>query len=77
MWLRAQALRRPASGIVAVLHDVVEDTAVTPDDLRRAGFSEGAWLEAVFGQFYVAVVVAQLVGLKLAQAVSRREPGPE
>ena len=36
-----------------------------------------AWLEAVFGQFYVAVVVAQLVGLKLAQAVSRREPGPE
>jgi (p)ppGpp synthase/HD superfamily hydrolase len=27
--------------IVAVLHDVVEDTAVTLDDLRCAGFSEG------------------------------------
>jgi hypothetical protein len=26
--------------IVAVLHDVVEDTPVTLDDLRRAGFSE-------------------------------------
>lgn len=29
------------------------------------------WLEAVFGQFYMAVVVAQLVGLKLTQAVVR------
>lgn len=27
------------------------------------------WLEAVFGQFYIAVVVAQLVGLKLAQSL--------
>jgi len=27
------------------------------------------WLEVMFGQFYMAVVVAQLVGLKLAQAV--------
>lgn len=26
--------------IVAVLHDVIEDTSVTADDLRRAGFSE-------------------------------------
>src|SRR4051794_30738102 len=26
--------------IVAVLHDVIEDTSVTDDDLRRAGFSE-------------------------------------
>jgi hypothetical protein len=32
--------------IVAVLHDVVEDTKVTLDDLRRAGFSE-AVLSAV------------------------------
>jgi hypothetical protein len=32
--------------IVAVLHDVVEDTKVTLDDLRRAGFSETI-LEAV------------------------------
>jgi hypothetical protein len=31
----------------------------------------------VFGQFYVAVVVAQLVGLKLAQAVGRSESGPK
>jgi hypothetical protein len=36
-----------------------------------------AWLEAVFGQFYVAVVVAQLVGLKLAQAVGRSASGPK
>ena len=26
--------------IVAVLHDVIEDTSVTADDLRQAGFSE-------------------------------------
>lgn len=32
--------------IVAVLHDVVEDTKVTLDDLRRAGFKEKV-LEAV------------------------------
>ena len=31
------------------------------------------WLEAVFGQFYMAVVVAQLVGLKLSQAVNRTD----
>jgi (p)ppGpp synthase/HD superfamily hydrolase len=29
-----------AARIVAVLHDVVEDTPVTLDDLRRRGFSE-------------------------------------
>jgi hypothetical protein len=29
------------------------------------------WLEVLFGQFYMAVVVAQLVGLKLAQALAR------
>ena len=28
-----------------------------------------AWLEVMFGAFYVAVIVAQLVGMKLAQAV--------
>lgn len=33
------------------------------------------WLEAMFGQFYMAVVVAQLVGMKLAQAI--RPGGPE
>jgi hypothetical protein len=30
-------------------------------------------LEAIFGQFYVAVVVAQMVGLKLAQATRGKE----
>jgi hypothetical protein len=33
------------------------------------------WLEVIFGQFYMAVVVAQLVGMKLAQAI--RPDGPE
>lgn len=36
----------PEAQIVAVLHDVVEDTSVTLEDLRRAGFSK-AILEAV------------------------------
>jgi voltage-gated potassium channel len=27
------------------------------------------WVESVFGQFYIAVVVAQLVGLRLVQAI--------
>jgi len=31
------------------------------------------WLEVLFGQFYMAVVVAQLVGMKLAQAISRHD----
>jgi len=30
-----------------------------------------AMLEGVFGQFYIAVVVAQLVGSKLAEAATR------
>ena len=33
-----------------------------------------AMLEAVFGQFYIAVVVAQLVGLRLAKAFGPKEP---
>jgi len=33
-----------------------------------------AMLEAVFGQFYIAIVVAQLVGLRLAQALTPGEP---
>jgi hypothetical protein len=32
-----------------------------------------ATVEAVFGQLYLAVIVAQLIGLKLAQAASREE----
>ena len=31
-----------------------------------------SWLEVVFGQFYIAVVVAQLVGLRLAQVLKRK-----
>jgi len=31
------------------------------------------WLEVMFGRFYMAVVVAQIVGLKLAQALARRD----
>jgi hypothetical protein len=30
-----------------------------------------SWLEVVFGQFYIAVVVAQLVGLRLAESIRR------
>jgi hypothetical protein len=33
-----------------------------------------AMLEAIFGQFYIAVVVAQLVGLRLAQAITPGKP---
>jgi Ion channel len=33
-----------------------------------------AALEAIFGQFYIAVVVAQLVGLRLARAVAPKDP---
>ena len=32
-------------------------------------------IEAVFGQFYVAIVVAQIIGMKLAQALT--PPGPD
>lgn len=30
-----------------------------------------SWFEVVFGQFYIAVVVAQLVGLRLAESIRR------
>jgi voltage-gated potassium channel len=33
-----------------------------------------SWLESVFGQFYIAVVVAQLVGLRLAEVIKRSRP---
>ncbi len=38
---------------------------VTPVNHVAATF---AWLEATFGQFYIAVVVAQVVGFRMAQA---------
>lgn len=53
----------PAARIVAVLHDVVEDTPVTLDDLRAAGFADEI-VEAVRlvtrfpGQSYTDYVVA-------------------
>ena len=34
-----------------------------------------SWLEVVFGQFYLAVVVAQLVGLRLAHVIKPDRPG--
>ncbi len=34
-----------------------------------------AWTEAMFGQFYMAVLVAQLVGLNMAQAAARSADG--
>jgi Ion channel len=36
-----------------------------------------SWLEVVFGQLYIAVVVAQLVGLKLAQSIKQNRPDSE
>ena len=32
------------------------------------------WLETMFGQFYIAVIVAQLVGLRLAEALKPPDP---
>ncbi len=45
-------------------------TSVGFGDMAPVGpvVSSLAWMEALFGKFYIAVVVAQLVGLKLAQA---------
>jgi hypothetical protein len=34
-----------------------------------------SWLEVVFGQFYLAIVVAQLVGLRLAHVIKRDRSG--
>jgi hypothetical protein len=34
-----------------------------------------SWLEVIFGQFYLAVVVAQLVGLRLAQTIKTNSSG--
>jgi voltage-gated potassium channel len=35
-----------------------------------------AWLEVMFGGFYMAIIVAQLVGMKLAQAIQPVDRGP-
>jgi len=34
-------------------------------------------MEAVTGQFYVAVVMAELIGLKVSRSANARQPGPE
>jgi voltage-gated potassium channel len=44
------------------------DTKLTP---VAATASSLTFLETIFGQFYMAVLVAQLVGLRLSQAISR------
>ena len=51
-------------------------TTMGYDDITPAGslVYSLVWLESVFGQFYIAVVVAQLVGLNLAQAIQRDRP---
>ncbi|HEX7232407.1 MAG TPA: hypothetical protein VF452_18590 [Candidatus Binatia bacterium] len=45
-------------------------------DIAPAGFPVYSliWLESVFGQFYIAVVVAQLVSLRLAEAAKHDRP---
>ena len=47
----------------------VGDTKVVPIGQTASTLT---WLEAVIGQFYMAIVVAQLVGLKLTQVRQRR-----
>lgn len=39
------------------------------------GVASLTWMEAMFGQFYLAVVVAELIGLKMAGAAERRAQG--
>jgi len=66
---------------IAVLHNVslgsltsLGSGAVVP---VRAPATMLTTLEAVFGQFYIAVVVAQLVGARLSQALQRNSPPNE
>jgi len=49
-------------------------TSIGFNDIAPAGAPVYSlmWLETMFGQFYLAVVVAQLVGLRLAQSVRER-----
>ena len=41
---------------------------ITPVETLALSLS---WTEVIFGQFYIAVIVAQLVGLKLAESLTR------
>jgi voltage-gated potassium channel len=47
---------------------------ITPASPNAASL---CWLEAVFGQFYMAVVVAQLVGIRIGQRLSAKPLRPE
>ena len=55
---------------------VMTITTIGYDDITPAGAPVYSllWLESVFGQFYIAVVVAQLIGLKLAQTIKQDRP---
>lgn len=58
--------------IVAVLHDVIEDTSVTVDDLRRAGISEkvvAALLCVTHGKEPYAEYVVRCKGNEIARRV--------
>jgi hypothetical protein len=33
-----------------------------------------AWIEAITGQFYLAILVAGLVGIKVTQAIQEQSP---
>jgi (p)ppGpp synthase/HD superfamily hydrolase len=69
-------LTREIDRIVAVLHDVVEDTYVTMEDLREAGYSEEilAALDSVTQRFgeswdvYLTRVEKNVIGLRVKLA---------
>ncbi|TFD59188.1 HD domain-containing protein [Cryobacterium suzukii] len=63
-----QRVRGTDAKIVAVLHDVVEDTEVTLDDLRCRGFSEEI-VEAVDA-------VTKVKGASLAESMARVKASP-
>ena len=65
----SRALRLPE------LHDADQPRILRHQPRRAAPAYSLTWMEVIFGQFYMAVVVAQLVGLKLAQPM--KGDGPE
>ncbi|MCE4057048.1 HD domain-containing protein [Pseudomonas sp. Au-Pse12] len=86
-------LTQPEARIVAVLHDVLEDSPITPEQLRREGFSEEVLaallaLTKVEGEDYPAFIRRAGVNplarqVKLADLAENSdlsripEPGPE
>jgi voltage-gated potassium channel len=63
-WELNNARRQLFDNFSFVTLTCVGDTKVVPVAQTASSLT---WLEAVFGQFYMAIVVAQLVGLKLSQ----------